>query len=320
MIKKIIKQLVFILGLLVILIGLSYFFANVPAKLKGFSKQPDYTLDYLAFGDSECAYTISPMEIWKKHGYSGYNSGVPGQRLQDTYYQMVSQLKSQSPKVILLETNAFYRDFNIFKDMQGSTDRISHKIFPVFQYHNRWKNLTNLSDFFTFQRQPTIPLKGLRYNLNINPYTKGPYVYETSEIQQIPEMPLYYLNKIRDLCNQKHIQLILFTVPSPVCWTYEKHNGVAAYAKKNHLLFLDLNLHVKKIGIDWNHDTKDAGNHLNFYGAIKATDYIGHYLSKHTELTDHRKDKSYKSWKNALKKYKKMTPAVNVSVKRREKL
>lgn len=309
---KIIKPILFITGMFLLLYGLSYFFLPYNStgegpykKMKGILSAPPHTIDYVTIGDSECSTSISPMEIWRTHGYAGYNCGVPGQRLQDTYYMLGQLLEKQSPKVILLETNAFYRNFKYTNALQGAVDETAKNLFPIYKYHNSWKYF-NIDMLKTMNRKlPALPkaYKGYQYNITTKPYTKGPYVRKTRERQKIGDQPLMYLNKIVDLCKENDIQLILYSAPTPLCWTYEKHNAAAAFAKKNALPYIDLNLHTAKLGIDWSRDTRDRGNHLNYYGAKKVSDYMGLYLSTHTDLTDHRKQKQYLSWNKALKKY-----------------
>ncbi|SHO48376.1 hypothetical protein [Anaerocolumna xylanovorans] len=315
--KHIIKPILFFSGLFILLYGLSYLFLPYNStgegpykKLNGILSAPKDTIDYITLGDSECSTSISPMELWNKHGYAGYNCGVPGQRLQDTYYLLQQILNNQSPKVVLLETNAFYRSFDYSNALQDAVDKAAQNIFPVYKYHNSWKYF-NLGTLENIPKKPghKIPraYKGYQYNSVTKPYLDGPYVHKTDKIEPIDAQPLFYLNKIVDLCKERNIQLILYSAPTPLCWTYEKHNAADSFASKNNLTYIDLNLHAEKLKIDWARDTRDKGNHMNYYGAKKVTDYIGDYLSEHTDLTDRRGQKQYASWNTALKKYLKLT-------------
>ena len=33
-----------------------------------------------------------------------------------------------------------------------------------------------------------------------------------------------------------------------------------------------------ELGIDWNFDSRDGGDHLNYYGAIKASEFVGNII------------------------------------------
>ena len=57
------------------------------------------------------------------------------------------------------------------------------------------------------------------------------------------------------------------------------------------------------IGIDWTQDTYDKGDHLNYSGAEKVTNFLGAYLDKRYDLPDHRGDKEYASWEKSVEKY-----------------
>lgn len=315
--KNILKPIGFLIGLFIILSVLSYFFIPTNSieqgpykKSGGILKEPRNTIDYFVIGDSECNTSISPMELWKEYGFTGYNCGVPGQRLQDTYYMLQLLLQKQSPKVILLETNAFYRDFDYTEALQKTADDAAEELFPIYKYHNNWK-MFSFDMLKEINKNPKYkhsnPFKGFHYYAEVRPYKNGPYIEKTKQVEPIHDQPLTYLNKIVALCKENNIELVLYSVPSPLCWTYAKHNAAEGFAKKNGLTLLDLNLYNKVLGIDWKNDTRDKGNHVNFYGAKKVTHYIGEYLYKHSKLTDHRKDKRYKSWNNTLKKYLELT-------------
>jgi hypothetical protein len=318
--KNIIKPIVFVTGLFLILFVLSFFFIPVNSidngpyrKLGGILKEPKNTIDYLAIGDSECTTSIIPMELWKEYGYAGYNSGVPGQRLKDTYYMLEKLLKDQSPRVILMETNAFYRYYQNAQALQNYADETAEEIFPVYKYHNSWKlfHFYMLKDMKKEPKNTRInPMKGYHYNVVVRPYHNGSYIQKTVKIEKIQDQPLFYLNKIIAQCKEKNIQLIFYSAPSPLCWTYAKHNAAATVAHKNGLTYLDLNLKNDVLDINWLKDTRDQGNHVNFRGAKKVTNYIGTYLSEHSNLTDHREDKRYRSWNKALNKYLKLTKQI----------
>ena len=87
----------------------------------------------------------------------------------------------------------------------------------------------------------------------------------------------------------------LVSSPSPKNWTYAKHNSVSDWAQANAVTYEDLNLN-NTLGIDWASDTKDGGDHLNFDGAKKVSNYIGAWLSENYTLPDKRKNSDYKHW------------------------
>ena len=82
-------------------------------------------------------------------------------------------------------------------------------------------------------------------------------------------------------------------------WTTEKSNGVSRLAEKQGLPFVDLNL-AEDLGIDWEQDTSDGGDHLNHSGTSKVSTYLGRLLRDEYGLADHRGDPAYASWDEAL--------------------
>ena len=64
-----------------------------------------------------------------------------------------------------------------------------------------------------------------------------------------------------------------------------------------------MNYYIDEIGLDWKTDSKDGGNHLNLYGAIKVSDYIAEYIHENLEIPDRRSDKN---WNKEYKEYTKL--------------
>ena len=300
--KRWIRGIAFLLGLLLLLQGLSYLFivrGNGNKNALSIMKQEEDTLDYLVMGDSECYSSISPMELWRQFGFAGYNCGVVGQHAQDTYYLMEKVLRKQSPKVILLETNELFRSSKGSNGIETVVDNAAAKYFPLLQYHNGWKmiSFSEIKRFKPFEKASgNDALKGFHYRPQIVPYTGGEYMKPTDEIREIEAIPMHYLERMTDLCEEKGISLVLFSAPSPDNWNYKKHNAVEKYAKERGLVFVDLNLKTEELGIDWAKDTTDRGDHLSFNGAKKVTDYMGQWLSDNFDLKDRRGDERYDAW------------------------
>ena len=132
----------------------------------------------------------------------------------------------------------------------------------------------------------------------------------TDKVKEIDAIPLHYLNCMADLCEKKKTQLVLVSVPSPDNWNYKKHNAVARYAQERGLTYIDLNLSVNELAIDWSKDTTDKGDHLSFTGAQKVTAYIADWLDQNFDFEDRRNDSKYESWNKMIDSYLKKTRQV----------
>ena len=105
------------------------------------------------------------------------------------------------------------------------------------------------------------------------------------------------------ICEENGIKLVLYSVPSPFCYNIRMHNGLVKLAEEKGVDYLDGNAHPDEIGIDWNQDTFDKGDHLNLAGSRKLTRYLAEYLVKECDLEDHRNDPAYRSWSDLWKPY-----------------
>ena len=136
------------------------------------------------------------------------------------------------------------------------------------------------------------------------PYT-GPkdYMNDTGEVMDLPEVSINYLDKMIERCKKENIEFILYHVPSPDSSSYARYIPVKKYADQKGIRLLELNYDNKKIGIDWDKDTSDGGDHLNLFGAEKVSIYLGKYLKDNYDLPDHRNEEKYSYWNNDYKTY-----------------
>lgn len=273
-------------------IGSSRTFAAVGAE-------PEDTIDMLVIGDSESYTSMSPMELWNKSGVTSFNCGQPGQRIQETSFLLKEAFKTQSPKVVMLETNVLFRDPGFFTNVTMSVVEPVRYYLPIFRYHNMWKMLIdgkNDADYIAY--------KGFEIRANSAPYEGSPhYMKETEETEKIPEFVRHYMEDIKKMCRDNGAKLLLVSAPSPVNYNYKKHNAIVKYAKESGLPYIDLNMKTKELGIDWTKDSYDRGDHLNIHGAQKVTAYMSKYLQENYKLPDHRGEDAYKEWDRLYKKY-----------------
>lgn len=303
--KKLYRAGVFVL-LLALLISLcSLFFA--PHDLSnGYISEPDNSLDFLAIGDSECLTSISPMKIWEEYGYAGYNCGVYSERIQDAYYYLQKLLGRQSPKVVFLETNMIFRTTTYAKELTNVVNSFTAYAIPLFQFHSRWKSPKSLLQHTDIKQRDDC-MRGLHYTTDQKAYSGANYINASQQRQDIPWEQMRYFRKIIELCQANGIQLVLYSTPSPVCWSYARHNSVQQVADEYGLAYLDMNLDLNDVGIDWTTDTYDGGDHVNFSGAEKVSSYLGAYLYKNCSLTDHSTDPLYADWNTDLASFKEKT-------------
>ena len=260
--------------------------------------EPADTIDVLVIGDSESYTTVSPMEIWDKEGIPSYVGGQTGQKIQESYYMLKKALQTQKPKVVAIETNVMFRPQSVVCGIEETLAQTMLYYFPVFRLHNSWKAWVTGED----KRSQTF-YKGFVLRDVVEAYTGGSYMKKTAKTERMSRITRFMMDQIVSLCRKNNIQLFLYSAPSPKNYSFRKHNTIEAYAKKNGLKYLDLNLKIKELGIDWSEDSLDKGDHLNILGAVKVSDYLGRYLKKEYHLKSRKSENTYRSWDKLLEQY-----------------
>ena len=276
--------------------------------------EPADTIDVLVIGDSESYTTVSPMEIWDKEGIPFYVGGQTGQKIQESYYMLKKALRTQKPKVVAIETNVMFRPQSAVCGIKEILAQTMLYYFPVFRLHNSWKNwvMGKNKGSQTFY-------KGFVLRDIVDAYTGGSYMKKTAKTEQMSRTTKFMMDQIVGLCRKNNIQIFLYSAPSPKNYSFQKHNTIEAYARENSLKYLDLNMKVKELGIDWSEDSLDKGDHLNILGAVKVSDYLGSYLKKEYHLKNRKNESTYRSWNELLKQYRKAAQNAEKQAKKKAK-
>ena len=82
---------------------------NRNARAVQMMEQPDYTIDILNIGDSLSTAGFTPMELWRKQGYTSFNIGADGLRMAEAYYSVIESCEKQSPKYLMIESLYMFR-------------------------------------------------------------------------------------------------------------------------------------------------------------------------------------------------------------------
>ena len=306
--KPLLRSAVFLTLLAALLLGTSRIFAPKDNKSEfgmnmvfanGILGERENSIDVLIVGDSESYSSFSPMHMWNAHGFTSYVCGTAAQPLYDSYRFIGQAFQRQSPSVVVLETNAIFRA----KNAGSYLSSMMKSSFSLFEYHNRWKSLklTDLSSPVEYTW--TDDCKGYIHSDEVKPANTKGYMAPTDRVEKIPDLNLLCLQQIMKLCADNGAELILVSTPSPVNWNYARHNAIQAFAEEHTLTYLDMNLPHETLNIDWSRDTRDMGDHLNFSGARKVSEFFGTYLKEHFSLPDHRGEKDYGSWTDAYGRY-----------------
>lgn len=304
--KKIIRAAFFLGGLVILLFLASLVLVPknnsarsgmLNARAYGFLAEPENSLDVLVVGDSLSYSSYVPLKIWEKYGITSYCAGAPIQKLPYTLDTIKRAMENQSPKIVLLETDSIFRKVG-FKDI---VSQYMEKLFPIFTFHSRWKSLT-LADFTLDFNYTTIePNKGYRFSDKVTRVDVEDIENLKPKTANIEIKNYEYVDRIKKLCDEKGAKLVLYSAPSLVNWNMDRHKALIDLAQKLELTYLDLNLLRAEVPIDWKTDSRDKGDHLNYYGAIKVSNYLGEYLENTHLFTSHKADKRYEQWNEALK-------------------
>ena len=260
-------------------------------------REPANSIDVIVLGDSLSYSAISPMLLWKEHGFTTYVCGQSGQKILETENMLKTVLENQKPKLVILETDVMFRGLTGLKSINESIEELLNYYIPVFRGHDAWKSLVMDKEYAEKN------YKGFAFRCTVQPYEKGDYMVSTEEKEELSDTVLTHMDTIISLCREHGAELLLVATPSPLNYNYARHNSLAAYAEEHQLSFVDMNLKLKETGINWKTDSLDKGDHLNLSGAEKVSRYLGRYIAKEYGLPDHRGKTRYRNWEDEAADY-----------------
>lgn len=298
---KVMRSILFLCFLGLVLLGASWVFLpknnteaagmqRLESYASGYLSEPENTLDLLALGDSLTANALVQPELWEDRGICGYSVCGPNQALTKGLYYLERFTRTQNPKVVLLEAYELYQP--ISRDL--ILEDLGLPLIPVLQYHDSWKRAGGLNPFSLPHYTNKNSYRGFYADFVQKSCEATDYMARDKELNPVDPVCMEYLEKIQNRCREIGAQLILFSIPSQYSWDWGKHLGTQAAADQLGIPYWDLNL--EDLAIDWQRDSTDGGNHLNYLGGTKVTARLGDYLASTGLLPDRRQDPAYAGW------------------------
>ena len=280
--------------------------------------------DVIFIGDCEVYANYSPMKLYRQYGVTAYIRGTPQQLVWQSYYVLEETLRYETPKAVVFNVNSMrygepvseaYNRLTI-DGMRWSASKVGiirasmteeesflSYVFPILRYHSRFDELTQEDWTYLFST-PDNTYNGFLMNQNVVPAGTLPTVRVLADYS-LPEICWSYLEKMRALCEDNGVELILVKAPSLYPHWYEEYDQqIKDYANGHGLCYYNFAAVADEIGIDYETDTYDGGLHLNLNGAVKLSAYFGDLLTREHQIPDRRQDEALAAeYEEKLRRY-----------------
>ena len=336
------SRIAFVAFIIVLLIIFSKFFSVFQLKavdgvysMTTFYEQRPESIDVIFLGSSHMYENVSTQVLWDEYGMAAFDLGGSVQPIWNTYYYMKEALKTQTPKVLVLDVYMLTKDWN-YSDtaramkntfgMKYSKDKIEaikasyehtdimqlmDYIFEFPAFHNRYTEITE-GDFKGQGKDYNNDGNG-RFNcddwkgyyLNLNEEEQDFPAYSSTE-KRLPlgEKQEYYFRKTIELAKEHQIPLVLIISPYK---TKEEdagyYNTISDIADEEDLPFINFNLLYDELQLDFDTDYAD-GAHMNEKGSRKYSSFLGAYLTDHYSIPDRRGDPAYEDYDRMARWYR----------------
>jgi hypothetical protein len=256
--------------------------------------------DVIFLGDCEVYENFSPEVIERETGLKCYIRGSAQQLIWQSYYLLEDTLRYETPKAVVFNVlsmkynepqNEAYNRMTL-EGMEWSTAKVASinasmtddesfvtYLFPLLRYHDRIRELSG-SDFEYFFSSPKLTKDGAYLREGVVPADNVP-VGKPLDSYEFGDTAWEYMEKMRLLCEEKGIKLILIKAPVTYPYWYDEWNrSIADYADNHGLSYINFLSRLGATGLSFDIDTYDGGLHLNKTGAEKLSEYFAPILKE----------------------------------------
>lgn len=313
-IKWTLKLLSALLSFILVWCGIQPFFVpkyigDSTTIVKGYSYLEKNSIDVLFLGASQMFCGIDSGKLTDEYNIKSYDYGASSQPMTVTSYYLSEALKTQSPKLIMVEVCEIFsskRDVtdkklawnynpmspSLLKFQSVSSvldDRIKaveYSFSPLLLYHDRWSTINDKRnggehdiDFVLYpEKYIDFSARGFLARNHIEKKEIA-FFKRYNYANTIPKENEDAIMMMNQTCKKNNIELVFIKVPVSN-WTKGDSLSVKQLMDENGLKFIDLNDYLKEIGINGDTDFYNE-NHLNMKGARKTTDYLAKIIPQY---------------------------------------
>lgn len=286
-------------------------------SIQKFYELEDNTVDALILGSSHAYANINTATLWKEYGIASYVLAGSAQPMWNTYYYLKEALKTQTPKLIVLEgylvieEKEYSEEAYIIKNTYGmkwSQNKIEavkvsapRESWPAFfleysQYHNRYAELSE-EDFLCDKGSKRYEnWKGSQVLMQTTPMEAPDIGDDIADVKLTDKTEKYY-RAVIELAQEKGIPIVI--VVSPYAGIVPKDQALFQTAEKiageYGVPFINYNGRRDLLPIDYETDNAEM-SHLNYRGSCKLSKVLGEYIVSHYDIPDRRGETAYVGW------------------------
>lgn len=288
-------------------------------------RQPRDSVDVLTVGTSLAYAGINTNVLWEEYGIASYNLCSAEQPFWVSYYAIKEALKTQRPKVILLDAKpAIYtRDYSkrgrtILSSfgIRGVENRIGAILACVEKPEDAWGYILGLPEVHSNYGKLTandfvfppdnggrgVNWKGYIESDQVEHHQKPSLVYNNVK-RNMNDREEEYARKIFELAQAEGIPVLLLGLPNPdYANDHMYYNALWALAEEYGVHGLNYNDPAMRFGLRYSSDFADW-QHLNVKGSITFTRKLGQDLKMLFELPDRRDDQKYISYDECARRW-----------------
>ena len=310
--------LVWILGATVYVLVPKYDYGICP--ITTFYTQEKDSIDVLVLGTS-CAYAgVNTNVLWEEYGIAAYNLCGAEQPYWVTYHYLKEALKTQKPKLILLDAKA-----SIYQDDYSKRGRTILSTYGIRDFRARLEAVmacvgpekfldfalvfSELHSYYkevkaeNFIYPPTNGGRGPNWKgyieMDVTEQHEKPSLVWTSTQKKINPRQEEYFRKTLELAKAHDIPVMLVGFPNP---DYENdhmyYNTLWAVAEEYGVGGINYNDPDLRLTLKYSSDFADW-QHLNVKGSVTFSRRLGQDLVGYFNLPDRRSDAAYASWQKA---------------------
>ena len=277
---------------------------------------PRDLVDVLFVGSSHCYAGVNPDLLWRDFGIAAFDMAISGQDKPSSLYYTKEALKSQSPKVIMVDLLATTFEEgvpgNVYRNMlsmRSSPDQVRMVLeepveekadyilkWPVI--HSRYREL-KAYDFVNneYSRYG----RGYCYRFAANEVIHRPGTEAMEDTTLISDENRRWVDSFIRLAEKKGASLHMMILPYEMSIEDKMiFNGVQDYLAEKGIPCIDFNCMMSTLDIRYLTDFMDEG-HLNYYGGAKVTNYLGQFLRDTYGIENHTGEPAYAMWDESLR-------------------